>query len=132
MKHWPLWGLFAVLSVAALVSSLGTAFQTLSLKPGQSRSGGSRADPIPERILEAEAQAAEARGETPPLPQEGMAGFAAVFRAQMADFLERRRPAAERRNQEMRRKAQDKENGPWSEGADPSGPNAGVGKGIGI
>ena len=31
MKHWPLWGLFAVLSVAALISSLGTAFQTLPL-----------------------------------------------------------------------------------------------------
>lgn len=33
MKHWPLWGLFAVLSVAALISSLGTAFQTLPLNP---------------------------------------------------------------------------------------------------
>ena len=105
---------------------------SLSLKPGQSRSGGSRADPIPERILEAEAQAAETRGETPPLPQEGLAGFAAIFRAQMADFLERRRLAAERRNQEMRRKAQDKENGPGSEGAGPNGPNAADGKDIGI
>ena len=30
-KRWALWGLFAVLSVAALISSLGTAFQTLPL-----------------------------------------------------------------------------------------------------
>jgi hypothetical protein len=33
VKHWPLWMLFAVLSAAALVSSLGTAFQTLPLNP---------------------------------------------------------------------------------------------------
>ncbi|MHB1737798.1 MAG: hypothetical protein ACYCQM_14755 [Acidithiobacillus sp.] len=32
-KRWALWGLFAVLSVAALISSLGTAFQTLPLNP---------------------------------------------------------------------------------------------------
>ena len=32
-KRWTLWGLFAVLSVAALISSLGTAFQTLPLNP---------------------------------------------------------------------------------------------------
>ncbi|MEY2336054.1 hypothetical protein [Acidithiobacillus ferrianus] len=32
-KHWALWGLFALLSVAALISSLGTAFQTLPLNP---------------------------------------------------------------------------------------------------
>ncbi len=30
-KRWALWGLFAILSVAALISSLGTAFQTLPL-----------------------------------------------------------------------------------------------------
>lgn len=30
-KRWALWGLFAVLSVAALISGLGTAFQTLPL-----------------------------------------------------------------------------------------------------
>ncbi|QQD72006.1 hypothetical protein [Acidithiobacillus ferrivorans] len=34
-KRWALWGLFAVLSVAALISSLGTAFQTLPLNPGK-------------------------------------------------------------------------------------------------
>ncbi|MBU2758836.1 hypothetical protein [Acidithiobacillus sulfurivorans] len=33
IKHWLMWGLFAVLSVAALISSLGTAFQTLPLNP---------------------------------------------------------------------------------------------------
>ncbi len=32
-KRWALWGLFAVLSVATLISSLGTAFQTLPLNP---------------------------------------------------------------------------------------------------
>uniref|UniRef100_E6QB19 Uncharacterized protein n=1 Tax=mine drainage metagenome TaxID=410659 RepID=E6QB19_9ZZZZ len=32
-KRWALWGLLAVLSVAALISSLGTAFQTLPLNP---------------------------------------------------------------------------------------------------
>ena len=32
-KRWALWALFAVLSVAALISSLGTAFQTLPLNP---------------------------------------------------------------------------------------------------
>ena len=32
-KRWPLWGLFAVLSVAALISSFGTAFQMLPLNP---------------------------------------------------------------------------------------------------
>ena len=32
-KRWTLWGLFAVLSIAALISSLGTAFQTLPLNP---------------------------------------------------------------------------------------------------
>ena len=37
-KRWTLWGctlqgLFAVLSVAALISSLGTAFQTLPPNP---------------------------------------------------------------------------------------------------
>ena len=37
-KRWALWGctlqgLFAVLSVVALISSLGTAFQTLPLNP---------------------------------------------------------------------------------------------------
>ena len=32
-KRWALWGLFVVLSVAALISSLGTAFQTLPLNP---------------------------------------------------------------------------------------------------
>ena len=32
-KRWPLWALFAVLSVAALISSLGTAFQKLPLNP---------------------------------------------------------------------------------------------------
>lgn len=33
MKYWLLWAAFAVLSVAVLVSSLGTAFQTLPLNP---------------------------------------------------------------------------------------------------
>ena len=32
-KRWGLWGLFAVLSVAVLISSLRTAFQTLPLNP---------------------------------------------------------------------------------------------------
>ena len=32
-NRWAFWGLFAVLSVAALISSLGTAFQTLPLNP---------------------------------------------------------------------------------------------------
>ena len=32
-KRWALWGLFAVLSVATRISSLGTAFQTLPLNP---------------------------------------------------------------------------------------------------
>ncbi|MDD3761452.1 MAG: hypothetical protein PHO57_11590 [Acidithiobacillus sp.] len=32
-KRWALWGLFAALSIAALISSLGTAFQTLPLNP---------------------------------------------------------------------------------------------------
>ena len=30
-KRWVFWGLFALLSVAALISSLGTAFQTIPL-----------------------------------------------------------------------------------------------------
>ena len=32
-KRWALWGLLAVLSIAALISSLGTVFQTLPLNP---------------------------------------------------------------------------------------------------
>ncbi|WCE94314.1 hypothetical protein [Acidithiobacillus ferriphilus] len=32
-KRWALWGLFAVLSVAALITNLRTAFQTLPLNP---------------------------------------------------------------------------------------------------
>lgn len=31
VKSWALWGLFAVLSVAVLISSFGTAFQMLPL-----------------------------------------------------------------------------------------------------
>lgn len=33
IKRWVIWGLFALLSVAVLISSLGTAFQTLPLNP---------------------------------------------------------------------------------------------------
>jgi type IV secretory pathway VirD2 relaxase len=73
---------------------------SLSLQPGKAK-----ADAIPDRILEAEAQSAEDRGESPPLPQDGLGGFAAVFRRQMAEFLERRRLAAEKKRQEERKKA---------------------------
>ncbi|MBU2836858.1 hypothetical protein HF673_14070 [Acidithiobacillus thiooxidans] len=33
IKRWVIWGLFALISVAVLISSLGTAFQTLPLNP---------------------------------------------------------------------------------------------------
>jgi len=33
IRRWALWGLFSILSIAALISSLGTAFQTLPLNP---------------------------------------------------------------------------------------------------
>ncbi len=95
---------------------------SLSLKSGQSR-----ADPIPDRMLETEAKHSEEKGLPPPLPQEGLAGFAAIFRQQMAEFLERRRLSMERS-----RKTQKPGRESGSEREDPAGSNAGGGKGLGL
>jgi hypothetical protein len=67
----------------------------LALKPGQSQSSIS----IPEKILADEARHAEGKKEQPPAPQEGLAGFAAVFRLQLAQYLDRERLRREKQKQ---------------------------------
>jgi len=67
---------------------------------------------IPQAALEAEAQHAESTGTPPPLPQEGLAGFAALFRRQMAEYLERRAKRLQKEKADREKTAGEREQKP--------------------